>query len=72
MRHNSLMDELARAAINIAERHPDLRGPLRFDEAELQDIADKARRYLSRKKRPTLDELLAGHDPSANHGEMDW
>lgn len=24
------------------------------------------------KKKPTLDELLAGHDPSTNHGEMDW
>lgn len=45
-RQRGLMIVLAEAAINVAERHPDLRGPWRFDEADLQKMAAGARRYL--------------------------
>ncbi len=38
--------ELARITITVAERHPDLRGPWVFDEAELQKQADVARAFL--------------------------
>jgi len=45
-RRKGLMEVIAWAAINVAERHPDLRGPWRFDEAELQKMAAGARHYL--------------------------
>lgn len=37
---------LARAIIEVAGRHPSLRGPWIFDEGELQMQAANARRFL--------------------------
>lgn len=41
-----LKDSLARAVIEVAQRHPALRGPYIFDEDELQELARISRRYL--------------------------